>query len=176
MATVQRIQVGPWELDVDLAATRELYAQISNGAEDCSCDHCQDWARERSKTLSPPIREFLATLGIDWRREAEVFEGDPRRASHTCAGWFHIVGRIVSGPREEIRKHFLGGAEILRPDTITITDGYDVLLHDGLPPMKPATEAALAQGLPIITLEFHTKRHQFAGGEDSTDEDEARRR
>jgi hypothetical protein len=156
------VALGPWTLDVDLDATRDLYGRIPDGAEECNCNHCQDWATDRSATVPHEVRDVLASLGIDWRREAEVYELDPRRSSHLCAGWFHAVGRVVTGPRHTFGDSGSRAAQHLT--TFAIADGYEVFVHDDLPPMKPATKAASERGLPIFTLEFHTRRHDWKGG------------
>jgi hypothetical protein len=160
------VTFGPWTLDVDIDATRDTYAQISDGAEACGCDHCEDWARVRSRTIPQEVRDFLAGFGIDWRREAEVYELDPRRASHLCAGWFHAVGRIEHGPRHSHKDLGGGSGEIVMPDTVRVADGYEAYVHDDLPPMKPAMRAGWKRGLPVFTVEFQTSRHHWEGGED----------
>jgi hypothetical protein len=158
---MESLEVGPWVIEVDREATEAAYAEIIDGAEECDCGHCQHWALHRDEFITQPIREWLASLGVDYRREGEVYELNPSVESHRCAGWFHLIGRVVSGPPREIEEHRDGTTTIHMSEQATIVPGYAVIPHDMYAPMKPAIQSAADRGMPILTLDFDTTLHRI---------------
>jgi hypothetical protein len=73
---VIEIRYKDWLLRCDAETTRAAYARIENGApERCGCDHCLNFIAQRDqRDQSYPrgVLDLLASLGIDYRREAEV--------------------------------------------------------------------------------------------------------
>ena len=151
------LNIGPWTVEVDRQLTAAIYAQVASGAEDCPCDHCQDWAAQREELYPPPVRELLASLGIDYRREAQLMDLDSTPESHLCQAWFHFIGRIVSGPMPQRRAR--GVTRI--PDPSPITDDWGVIAMAAGDLMKPAFESAYEAGSPIASLHVHTSGHRM---------------
>ncbi len=93
------IVLAQWTLDVDVDATNAAYAQIQSGSpEVCGCLPCLNFAANRDHTFPAAIRTFLKTAAIPINREAEIYHcGKVVSGLHLYGGWFHFVGRIVTG-------------------------------------------------------------------------------
>lgn len=88
-----------WEIECDSAITRALYTELQSGApEACGCAPCRNFAAARQEVYPTDVMRLFDQLGIAHNREAEVYHTHrlvPGR--HRYGGWFHFVGRIVSG-------------------------------------------------------------------------------
>ncbi len=97
---METIRFRKWDLHADAAATRAAYAAAEIGwAEFCGCPHCRNFVLARETVYPPELVRLLADLGIDPKKESEVY---PYRRiddrSTYYAGWFHFVGSINAGP------------------------------------------------------------------------------
>lgn len=93
------LQFGGWHLEVDVEGTRREYLELaSGGCEKCGCSRCRNFAQIRGEAYPEAFKAMLTTLGVDWRKESEV-EGLDRPDHVLYVGWFHLLGRIVEGPR-----------------------------------------------------------------------------
>jgi hypothetical protein len=152
--TPTSVTIGPWVVDAYPNETRAIYSQIKDGAEECDCEHCQHWAANRAATYPPGALALFQSLGIDHRREAEVYQAGPMPEDHTCSGWFQFVGRVVSGPPDPTTWGF--------PTEYPLTDeGFQVLVRRAALPMKKPMQDAYAAGRPIVALEFFTNLHRI---------------
>jgi hypothetical protein len=98
------IYVGDLLLDVDVESTRAGYLEVTqSGAQTCTCLNCANFLAAREEYFPAALRELLAELGIDWRKEAEVFDlrGGPVDGRLLYSGWFHTFGTVVEGPAEQ---------------------------------------------------------------------------
>lgn len=93
-AAVIEIRYKSWLVRCDPEATRTAYAWIERGApENCGCDHCLNFIAAREQSYPPEVRDLLTRLGIDHRREAEVYYlARLPNGLHQYGGWFHFVG------------------------------------------------------------------------------------
>lgn len=87
-----------WVLECDVEATHRIYAEITEGgADECVCDYCKNYSLLRSRVFPEDARFFLAQLGVNWRREAEVVHYYIEDSGlHFYGGWFHFIGKIES--------------------------------------------------------------------------------
>ena len=96
---MKHIMFARWEIECDAGTTRDLFNQVLSGApETCGCLPCRNFAAARASAYPPDVIQLLDSLGIPHNREAEIYHTHrigPGR--HHYGGWFHIVGRIVSG-------------------------------------------------------------------------------
>jgi hypothetical protein len=95
-----------WTIEYDKAATQALYNSIPIGsAEECLCDACTYFAKNRTKAFPLSFLEFLQTVGIDFQKEAEVYTfGDfDEKAPKSYQGWFHLIGNILIDSGKEIK-------------------------------------------------------------------------
>lgn len=104
-----KFELHDWVLTCDVEATRRIYSQISEGgANECVCDYCKNYSRLRSRVFPENARVFLARLGVDWRREAEVVHYNIEDSGlHFYGGWFHFIGNIaVKGTQFQVTGNF----------------------------------------------------------------------
>jgi hypothetical protein len=96
---VIEIRYKSWRLCCDPEATRTAYAQIESGApERCGCDYCRNFIALREQSYPREVLDLLAQLGIDYRREAEVYHlARLPGGLHQYGGWFHFIGTF-EGP------------------------------------------------------------------------------
>lgn len=103
-----------WELEVDSTATgRAQAARESGSPESCGCLHCRNLVAARHLTYPRGFSELLDRLGIPTDRESEVYHcGEIEPGLHFYGGWFHFVGRIVTGPECHTRRPTGGPVEL----------------------------------------------------------------
>jgi hypothetical protein len=96
---MESVTFGRWTVNVNRALTEAAYAAIAEGSpEKCVCDACQNFVKRRDQIYPLSLRELFARLGIDWRKEAEIYyNGEVRPGVHSYGGWFHFIGRIEAG-------------------------------------------------------------------------------
>ena len=90
-----------WIFDVDLETTKTEYAKAGeSGAESCTCGYCANYVAYREFVFPEEIKELLQSLGIDYRKEAEIVTYDilPSQMQH-IEGWFHFKGTTSSWQR-----------------------------------------------------------------------------
>ncbi len=130
---------GLWQFTVDREATTAAYAAAGlGGSESCSCNGCRNFAAARSKSFPADFLSFLESLGIDPRKDGEVYHNArlaPGR--HDYGGWFHFVGSL------ETTGDF---------PVVPMGDGFTVWLK-----RKAAPELAALKGLPLVEVEFHAE-------------------
>ncbi len=95
---MQTLDLGSWRIEYDAAATRAAYAGLMQGsAEACGCVDCRNYLALREVAHPPEALRLFETLGIDSRREAEVYQdGQPRQGVYLYKGWFHLAGRVLA--------------------------------------------------------------------------------
>jgi hypothetical protein len=62
---------------------------------------CRNWVLTRARLIPGELQQLLNPLGIPFDLDTEVYHNG-RLASglHSYAGWYHFVGRILAGERE----------------------------------------------------------------------------
>jgi hypothetical protein len=133
---VDQIDLPGWRIEFDRAATVAAYEKLLvGGPESCGCDHCRNWANSRSKVYPADFAKMLNQLGIPLDRECEVYHNGKESDLHLYAGWYHFVGRVVSGEREcSANVSFVP---------------FSVFFHS-----KPALLPDAFAGQPVVQLEF----------------------
>lgn len=83
-----------WTLTVDRGATQITYASVVTGsAEDCKCDDCKNYVVYRPTAFPDEIILLLHQLGIDYRKESEVWRmSKDEDGNHLYNGIFHFKG------------------------------------------------------------------------------------
>ena len=141
------LQVSGWHLECDPDATRSAYVPLPVGAE-CSCDQCRNFTAAAGRTFPPEFTALADSLGIDPTKPAELLHlcREPS-GLYLTGGWFHFVGRIVSGA--DAHEH---------------ADGTGVIQYQ---PLGPGIEVGFCRhvsllpdtfsGLAVTQLEFQTR-------------------
>lgn len=97
-------EIAGTSVSFDPEQTRRIYARIPcGGADTCNCQPCRNYRLVREVAYPPEFRALLDELGIDYRKELEVYFGDPLPdGRHLYEGWFCFAGkaygRIISTP------------------------------------------------------------------------------
>lgn len=132
------VSVGKWRCRCDPETTRQAYASFEERrAEMCGCCYCRNFVAARERVYSVAVRALFERLGIDFTKEAEVYELTRLTSGlHLYGGWFHFVSRI-----EE---------ETDDPENHDSVEGpFNIRLHD-----KPALVPSSFQGMSLLQLEF----------------------
>jgi hypothetical protein len=107
---MQRVEFGIYCVLCDVEATRQAYEQIAEGApEACCCLACRNFVAVREQVYPAGFRALLRRLGIDYRREAEIYLDGPTGAGlYHYEGWFHFVGEVTQrlDAWEQVDDHF----------------------------------------------------------------------
>ena len=90
------IKYRDWELVVDKELTQETYKKVEiGGAENCTCSSCKNFVNNRENIYPQEIKELLINLGIDYRKESEVWHYCKDELGRHCYnGWFHFKGHF----------------------------------------------------------------------------------
>jgi hypothetical protein len=137
---MERIHFHRWTLACDLSATRQAYNQIEMGdPEVCGCCYCRNFILARDQVYPSEILDLLNRLGVDSRREREVYHmGRLPNGLHHYGGWFHFVGSIE-----------LEGTEVGPYDMENQEGRFQLWFHS-----QPALVPKPFNGLPVCQMEF----------------------
>jgi len=90
-------QVAYWQIECDPDATRAAYVALPIGT-DCSCDQCRNFNVAAGKIFPSEFITLANSMGIDPSKPAELMHWCREPSGlYLTGGWFHFVGRIVSG-------------------------------------------------------------------------------
>jgi hypothetical protein len=89
---------GQWEYTCDQDTTAKVYSTIERGDSDaCTCNGCRNFVAAREKVFPSEFLSLLASLGIDSRKDGEVYHnGKLAPGRHDYGGWFHFIGTLES--------------------------------------------------------------------------------
>jgi hypothetical protein len=141
------LRFGRWEIESDTEGTRRAYGEVPKGSpEECGCEPCLNFIAARTQIYSGEIVTMFDDLGIDSDREVEIYHMCRLPSGlHYYGGWFHFVGRILSGAdaAKQIREN------VWQPDLHISTDRFKFGFSSRVQLVKqPFT------GLPLVQLEF----------------------
>ncbi len=95
---MKKIKLNNWFLEFDYEKTKEFYGSYHLITDGCDCLNCKNFV-QAINYLPTDVLSFITSFGIDPRKEGEISEycenGD---GTHLYGGFFHIVGRLISGP------------------------------------------------------------------------------
>jgi hypothetical protein len=90
---MEELCIGNYRIAFDRERTRHAYASIENGgADDCGCSYCKNFTEQRLAVYPPAFLELLDQLGIDSKKEDEVYECGSSGRLRDYGGWFYFVG------------------------------------------------------------------------------------
>jgi hypothetical protein len=87
---------GQWKYSVDRDATRLAYRQAERGGADgCDCNGCRNFRLAREHVFPPQFLALLDELGIDPRKDGEVYHcARLAPGLHIYGGWYHFIGSL----------------------------------------------------------------------------------
>jgi len=143
---MKQINVGPWVIDIDVKRTEEFYKKYHLLTEGCNCEFCANYVLACG-TFHEDIKNLFCMLGIDPRKEGEVYECmENQDGTHLYGGFYHLVGRIIDGPKLWVPKEEVG-SEVSSPN-FEMHNGIEIGFND---------EVALVPDdfpKPVIQFEF----------------------
>jgi hypothetical protein len=95
---MQKLRLGDQLIRFDREATVTAYRAVqSGGADQCTCVYCRNFAVQRANVYPPDFRALLDQLGIDPRKEGEVYDvaGAHEFKARPTGGWFYFVGELL---------------------------------------------------------------------------------
>jgi hypothetical protein len=144
---MEKFNFGRWEIESDTEATRRAYAEILKGSpEECSCEPCVNFIAARTQIYSSEIVAMFGELRIPTDREAQIYHMCQLPSGfHLYGGWFHFVGRILSGAdaAKQIREN------VWQPDLESSNGRFKFGFTSRVQQVRKAFE-----GLPLVQLEF----------------------
>ncbi len=94
-----------WKLIVDKEATIAAYQKMISQPKECTCTPCENYLDNREGVYPHEIKKLFNRLGIDYRKESEVFEGGKSaNGQYRYVGYFFFVGRFYR-VRKRNKKH-----------------------------------------------------------------------
>jgi hypothetical protein len=99
---VDSLTLPGWLVEFDRETTIAIHAQIpSGGPEICGCDPCRNWVQTRDRLFPEELLALLKKVGVPFDHEVEVYHNCRLPTGlHSYCGWYHFVGRTISGERE----------------------------------------------------------------------------
>src|SRR5438874_1896626 len=129
---VEWVPLPGWVLNVDRQATITAYEKLPlYWPSSCTCLYCENF-NAASHLLPPEFIQLCSEAGMDPAKPIEVYELTPgtKEGTRLYAGWYHLVGLIVTRPNSEPSS---GSASQLVGDfQVDFTDQPD-LVQDGFP-------------------------------------------
>lgn len=88
-----------WTFEVDYDRNKVVYENIIVvDDERCACANCRNFSANRENLYPQEIKELLTALGIDYKKEIEVYQiAKLENGLHQYVGWFNFKGRIIEG-------------------------------------------------------------------------------
>jgi len=128
---------GQWKYTVDRDRTILAYSRAERGwIDQCGCAPCRNFRVARACTFPAEFLTLLDQLGIDPRKEAEVYHNArlaPGR--HDYGGWYHFLGTLDE----------TGDFPVVK-----LGEGFTVWMCRAAAPRLPTLK-----GLPAVQVEFH---------------------
>ncbi len=146
----QSLEIGPWTIEVDVEQTARVYELTTRGSPtDCGCEACRNFMALSEAAFPLQFRTWLSALGVDCRKAAEVHEWSPVSEGRlTYGGWFHGVGRIVTGVLATATSLGVVQAVEARP-WHAVTDTFKVIVDE----RRDLAFAEFGEA-PVIQIEF----------------------
>lgn len=131
--------IGRWLCCCDPEATRQAYTSFEERpAETCGCCYCRNFAAARSQVYPAEVRGLFEEIGIDFTKEAEVYELIRLAPGlRLYGGWFHFVGRIEEETGDGDKRAILN-------------ETFSISVHD-----NPVLIPDPFQGVPLLQLDFN---------------------
>lgn len=128
---------GQWKYTADRDATILAYGRTERGGADtCNCADCRNFSVARADSFPAEFLALLVELGIDPRKDAEVYHNARLAPGRHCyGGWYHFVGTLDQ-----------------TGDWVDLGDGFRVWMCPASAPRLRSLE-----GMQVVQVEFHAE-------------------
>jgi hypothetical protein len=95
---MEELRFGDQLVRFDREATAAAYSNLPSGdADRCKCVYCRNFVAQRATVYPQSFRAFLDRLGIDPKKEGEVYDmaGPFEDRIRPTGGWFYFVGELI---------------------------------------------------------------------------------
>jgi hypothetical protein len=98
------LTISRWLIEFDSNLTRDCYSKINIiAAKKCDCIYCRNFYEvlnhRPGEFLPPEVMDLFEKLGIDYRKEANVYFLNKERNGLYCyGGEYYFIGNILNGP------------------------------------------------------------------------------
>ena len=150
---METIAVGSWRITVHREATAKVYRGLQGDPERCGCRECRNFVAAREVVYPKVFQELLEHLGIDYRKESEVYHFCRlQNGSHLYGGCYHCIGTVEAtgegGSRDHIcldpaRPDFrltVGSCRALAPDDFGDEELVELTFEVEVPWVLPGSE------------------------------------
>ncbi|WP_422659958.1 hypothetical protein ACK8P5_05410 [Paenibacillus sp. EC2-1] len=141
---------------IDVEGTKAFYHAYHQITQGCDCIYCKNYVIA-TELLPNAVKVFYQSLGIDPTKEGEVSEYCKNEdGSHLYGGFYHVKGRIISGPdcwiktSEKVSHLETNNLVEISGIKFGFTHGVSLLL-DGFP--NPAVQLEFEGNIPWVLEE-----------------------
>lgn len=138
-----------WIFEVDYQKTERTYKSLSLGSpESCGCGYCQNFSKQRDIIYPYEIRDLFENLGIDHKKESEIYEKYKSESGlHLYGGWFHFAGKIITGRNCKISISENSFTFAMTEITENFSIGF----------WEDSSLSPFEKGIQLVQVEFQTK-------------------
>lgn len=141
---MQTMKWNYWKITYDAKANNNAYNSVDIGdPERCGCEYCLNYVQARANVYPEAFLELLNAVGVDYRKEAEVYHfATVSEGIELYGGVFHFIGSV------ELEDNFEGGV----PEVVMDGENFKCSMINGRSLSHPAFE-----GKDLVEIEFTVK-------------------
>jgi hypothetical protein len=129
---------GEWKYCANRDATILAYSRTERGGADtCDCAGCRNFRVARVDCFPPEFIVLLGELGIDPRKDAEVYHIVAPGGRHDYGGWYHFIGTLDKGGKTAL---------------VDLGSDFSVWMCPASAPRLPSLKDK-----QVVQLEFHAR-------------------
>ena len=153
------IPLSHWKIAVNLQETRAIQRNPGMLATNCKCAHCENWRLVFNEVLPKKLISELERIGISPGYPSDSYGGRPKDGIADFRVWYHVVGKILSGPSVWMQKELGGESENVRNYTTLEEHPYFVSLAIQSQEQfyDPAPELDIDISGKLIQIDFRTE-------------------
>lgn len=148
------VELGQYQLDIDVDKTREAYKAMRNLTEGCSCQGCRNYEKA-VEVLPKEVWDFFDMLGIDMKKVTEVYVNTANLdGTLFYGGFYHLCGQMLAGKSAWVPSgasmayyDWAGAYEITKEFSVSFQEDCH-LLEDGFP--FPVLQMEFTANIPFV--------------------------
>jgi len=114
-----KIVLYDWILECEVEETSKAYSIITQGsAEICDCLYCKNFSALTDDFFQGDFGKLLQNLGVDCKKDTEIYQFPFDQGNYSYAGWFHCIGNIkqkgeVINLENELKVYFIESNDLM---------------------------------------------------------------